>query len=285
MKAPGMKVMAHELASTANASAQDALSPYKEALREHFPTREALLQEAKQQTKRQRVLKKVGSGMAMSLALALSWVIDPVWHSENMRTKVGQQASFTLTDGSHVALNTNSALVVEQHLYSRRLYLKQGEALFTAEHGWRPFTVYANQTQIRDIGTIFNVRNTDQGAVVTVVEGSVEVRTPQARRILTRDVSVTTQAGGITESRCSSANIAWQQGRLMFDGHALASVVDELQRYRHGRIQIADRLAAQYRLSGEFDISGIDTLLDTLPDIMPVSITKKDDGTVLISHR
>lgn len=281
-----MKATAHELSALPDpATANDALSPYKDALREHFPSREALLQEAKRQSKRQRVLKKVGSGMALSLALALSWLLDPVWHSEDMRTLVGQQANYTLKDGTHVALNTDSVLVVEQHLYSRRLHLKQGEALFTVEHGWRPLTVYANQTQVRDIGTIFNVRNTAQGAVVTVVEGSVEVRTAHAQRILTRDISVTTQGGMISESRCSAANIAWQQGRLLFDGTPLADVVAELQRYHRGQIKIADATVAQYRLSGEYDINGIDALLDTLPEIMPLRVERLADATVVIRHQ
>jgi transmembrane sensor len=281
-----MKATAHELSALRDpAAANDALTPYKEALREHFPSREALLQEAKQQSKRQRVLKKVGSGMALSLVVAISWLLDPVWHSEDMRTLVGQQASYTLKDGTHVALNTDSVLVVEQHLYSRRLHLKQGEALFTVEHGWRPLTVYANQTQIRDIGTIFNVRNTAQGAVVTVVEGSVEVSTAHAQRILTRDISVTTQAGMISESRCSSANIAWQQGRLLFDGTPLVDVVAELQRYHRGQIKIADATVAQYRLSGEYDISGINALLDTLPEIMPLRVDRQADATVVIRQQ
>jgi transmembrane sensor len=281
-----MKATAHELSALRDpAAANDALTPYKDALREHFPSREALLQEAKQQSKRQRVLKKVGSGMALSLAVAISWLLDPVWHSEDMRTLVGQQASYTLKDGTHVALNTDSVLVVEQHLYSRRLHLKQGEALFTVEHGWRPLTVYANQTQVRDIGTIFNVRNTAQGAVVTVVEGSVEVSTAHAQRILTRDISVTTQAGMISESRCSSANIAWQQGRLLFDGTPLADVVAELQRYHRGQIKIADATVAQYRLSGEYDISGINALLDTLPEIMPLRVEHQADATVVIRQQ
>lgn len=266
-------------------STPDALSPYTQALREHFPSREALLEEAKRQTRRQRMLKKVTAGVTFSVALALSWVIDPVLHTEHLQTMVGQQAGYDLKDGSHVDLNTNSALVVEQHLYSRQLQLTQGEALFTVQHGWRPFTVFANQTQVRDIGTIFNIRNTANGAVVTVVEGSVEVRTRQAQRILTKDISVTTQGGVISESRCTSANIAWQQGRLMFDGTPLSEVVSELQRYHREPIKIVDTSVARYRLSGEYDINGINALLDTLPEIMPVQIDRQADASVVIRRR
>lgn len=281
-----MKVNVRELNPLQNPpSAQDAISPYKEALREHFPSREALLQEGKRQTRRQRQLKKVTAGVTFLVALALSWVTDPVLHSEHLQTMVGQQASYELKDGSHVDLNTSSVLIVEQHLYSRQLKLTQGEALFTVKHGWRPFTVYANQTQIRDIGTIFNVRNTATGAVVTVVEGSVEVSTVQARRILTKDISVNIREGVISESRCTSADIAWQQGRLMFDGTPLSEVVSELQRYHRGQIHIADAAMARYRLSGEYDINGIDALLDTLPEIMPVRIDHQADASIVIRQR
>ncbi len=281
-----MKVNVRELNPLQNPpSAQDAISPYKEALREHFPSREALLQEGKRQTRRQRQLKKVTAGVTFLVAFALSWVTDPVLHSEHLQTMVGQQASYELKDGSHVDLNTSSVLIVEQHLYSRQLKLTQGEALFTVKHGWRPFTVYANQTQIRDIGTIFNVRNTATGAVVTVVEGSVEVSTVQARRILTKDISVNIREGVISESRCTSADIAWQQGRLMFDGTPLSEVVSELQRYHRGQIHIADAAVARYRLSGEYDINGIDALLDTLPEIMPVRIDHQADASIVIRQR
>jgi transmembrane sensor len=279
-----MKVTGHELAALpTQASANDALNPYKEALREHFPSREALLQEAKRQTQRQRMLKKVTAGVTFSFVIALSWVIDPVWHSEEMHTMVGQQTSFDLKDGSHVDLNTNSMLVVEQHLYSRRLHLKQGEALFTVQHGWRPFTVFANQTQIRDIGTIFNVRNIEDGAIVTVVEGSVEVRTANAQRILTKDISVTTQAGTISESRCTSANIAWQQGRLVFDGTPLQEAVAEIQRYRQAPVVIQDSKVGLMRLSGEYDINAIESLLKTLPLSLGIQASYQTDGKVILS--
>ncbi len=280
-----MKINSHEIVTQSKQAGTDALAPYTQALREYFPSREALLQEAKRQTRRQKLLKKTTAAVAVFLAFALSWIIDPVIHSESLRTEIGQQASLDLKDGSHVTLNTNSVLGVEQHLYSRRLYLQQGEALFTVSHGWRPFTVYANQTEILDIGTVFNVRNTKEGAIVTVIEGSVEVRAAQTQRVLTRDFSVMTHAGGISESRHASANTAWQQGRLMFDGASLAEVVSELQRYHRGRIDIADARIAGYRLSGEYDIKGIDDLIDTLPEIMPVRITRRDDETVVIRHR
>jgi transmembrane sensor len=267
-------------------AAEDRLSPYSEALRAHFPAKEAILREAKQQTQQRRRFKKVIISTGICVLLALAW-LDPVISTETLQTAIGQQATVQLKDGSQVVLNTNSVLVAEQHLRSRQLYLQQGEALFTVQHGWQPFTVYANQAEIRDIGTAFNVRHTQHGVMVTVVEGRVEVHTAQDTRLLTQGMSVNTQAGAIAEHCCTSehAAIAWQQGRLMFDASTLAEVVAELQRYHVGHIEIADQRIAQYRLSGEYDIKGIDALLDTLPEVVPVRIDRRADQSVVIRHR
>jgi transmembrane sensor len=266
---------------------QDDFSPYAQALREHFPTREEILREAKQQSQRQRRLKKVTAGAAWCLLVALSWYIDPVLQSESLQTAVGQQANFVLKDGSQVKLNTNSLLIVEQHLYSRQLTLQQGEALFRVEHGWRPFTVYANQTAIRDIGTVFNVRNTAHGAEVTVLEGAVEVSTGSSQQLLTRNQALRSEGGSLSAVKQTSAEsaTAWQQGRLMFDAKPLSEVVAELQRYHVGQIEIADSRVSDYPLSGEYDIHGIDALIDVLPEILPVRIERRADQSIVIRHR
>lgn len=283
-----MKISHHEARPLPEqGSAPDVLSPYTEALRNHFPSREDILRAAQQQTRHQRRLKKITAGIAAISVIALSWYVDPVLQREDLHTMVGQQAHYVLKDGSRVTLNTNSVLLVEQRLYSRQLYLQQGEALFSVEHAWRPFTVYAHETAIRDIGTVFNVRHHGQGAVVTVVEGAVEVRTASDRRQIFQNQAVRTLVADISTTQTVSATAAtvWQQGRLMFDGDTLAEVVSELQRYHHGQIEIADARIANYRMSGEYDINGIDALIDTLPEVLPVRISRQEGGVIVIRHR
>lgn len=282
-----MHIRHDELSRAEPFAGEDHLSPYTQALREHFPSREEILREAKRQTQRQRGLKKTAGAVASCLALALSWYIDPVLQRESLQTAVGQQATYRLKDGSEVTLNTNSVLVVEQHLYSRQLQLPQGEALFRVQHGWRPFTVYANQTTIRDIGTAFNVRNTAQGAEVTVIEGMVEVTSGSAKQLLGQHQTLRSEAGALSGIRHISTEsaTAWQQGRLMFDAQPLSEVVAELQRYHPGQIEIADKRVAQYQLSGEYDIHGIDAMIDVLPEILPVRVDRHADQTVVIRHR
>jgi len=283
-----MHVRHDELSRPESFADEDHLSPYTQALREHFPSREEILREAKLQTQRRRGLKTTAGALASCLALAaLSWYIDPVLQRESLQTAVGQQAAYDLKDGSQVTLNTHSVLVVEQHLYSRRLRLQQGEALFRVRHAWRTFTVYANQTTIRDIGTVFNVRNTAEGAEVTVLEGAVEVSTASGKQLLSTHQTVRSEAGSLSAIQQTSTEsvTAWQQGRLMFDAQPLSAVVAELQRYHRGQIEIADKRVGQYQLSGEYDIHGIDALIDVLPEILPVRVERHTDQSVVIRHR
>lgn len=282
-----MKASDHTLrAPNQPADHQDPLAPYADALRAHFPSREALLQEAMQQTRQRRRIKQALATTACGL-LAAVVCYDPVLSSQHLQTAIGQSAHFQLPDGSAVSLNTNTVLVAEQHLRSRQLTLVQGEALFKVKHAWQPFTVDANQVKIRDIGTVFNVRNTAQGAMVTVLEGSVDVITAQAQRRLTKNLSVTTRGAAISENRCTSAEAAtaWQHGRLIFDGLPLRDVVAELQRYHAGQITLADARVGQYRLSGEYDINGIASLLAVLPEILPVRVEKQAEAAVVIRQR
>ena len=95
------------------------------------------------------------------------------------------------------------------------------------------------------------------------------------------------EAGALSPVKQTSPEsaTAWQQGRLMFDAKPLRDVVAELQRYHVGQIEIADPRVGQYPLSGEYDIHGIDALIDVLPEILPVRVERRADQSIVIRHR
>ena len=92
-------------------------------------------------------------------------------------TAVGGQRRIALADGSSVILNTNSRLDVDFSGTSRDVHLMRGEAYFDVVHDKaHPFTVYADNYVVRDIGTAFDVHLSKSGVVeVGVTKGSVEV--------------------------------------------------------------------------------------------------------------
>lgn len=272
----------------------ESLTLYTQALKAHFPSKEAILNEAlalsgKQKNKRKRVAKAGVYGSACLLIFAITWWMDPVLHSQQMATNIGEKASLQMPDGSAVMLNTNSIVHAESRLFSRRVVLAQGEALFTVVHGWKSFTVQANNTTIRDIGTVFNVRSTQDGAIVTVLEGAVEVSSTNSMKaqMLIANQSLHTYATTLsTPINIDASNaMAWQQGRLLFDGTPLSVAIAEIQRYRKAPIILQDQQAASLRISGAYDITGIESLIDTLPMSVAVKVHRKANGTVIIqSH-
>jgi len=267
----------------------DALTPFEQALRERVPSREALLAEAKAQSARQRQRKRaLGGGLSLLVLAAAAWVLDPSWYSDDLRVAIGQRERLTLADGSQLVLDSNSHLRIEHRLRSRQFELVQGEATFTVSHGPQPFIVRSQGVAVRDIGTVFNVRSDSRGVAVAVVDGEVEVSsTAFAARRLNGGQQMLAKASAVgpVTPVDPARIIAWQQGKLRFDGTPLREVIVDLQRYRQAPIHLLDSRVGNLRLSGEFDSDAVEPLLDLLPSILPITLTRATDGSASIRAR
>src|SRR5258708_2070091 len=93
-------------------------------------------------------------------------------------TGLGEIRQVPLSDGSVVAINTQSTVEVAMHANVREVTLTRGEAWFRVAHDTkRPFIVSAGGIRVRAVGTAFSVRRRDEGADVAVSEGVVETWT------------------------------------------------------------------------------------------------------------
>jgi len=269
--------------------AGDALTPFEQALRERVPSREALLAEARAQSARQRRRKQtLGGGLSLLVLATGLWFLDPAWYSEDIRVPVGSRDSRQLADGSTLILDSASHLRIEYRLRSRQFELLDGEATFTVSHGPQPFIVRSQGVAVRDIGTVFNVRSDRRGVAVTVLDGEVEVsnQSSRSRRVHAgQQLLANEQRLGAVGKVDPARIIAWQQGKLRFDGTPLSEAIVDLQRYRQAPIRLADARVGQLRLSGEFDSKAVEALLDGLPMILPVQLLRDGDGSVLIRGR
>ena len=145
--------------------------------------------------KRQPAWRRAGILVA-SLAAMLAVVVvligrgpvtDPLVATNGLyATAVGQQHITTLADGSQVMLNTNSQIKVEYSAEYRRVYLLQGEVLFTvAKNSERPFRVYAGNGLIEAVGTAFSVYLKGAEIDVAVTEGRVALASLDPRQAST----------------------------------------------------------------------------------------------------
>jgi len=199
---------------------------------------------------------------ALAALVAVATLATLVWTSsllsaESCSTRVGEQRTCKLEDGSIVYLNTNSVLKVDFSRASRKVELVRGEALFAVEHDTvRPFVVTSKNTSVRAIGTQFNVRSRADGTDVTVVEGVVQVTDDQAhsKRIAAGDtVRVTLEKIAENSGTSVPDAISWRERRLIFRDASLAEAAAEFNRYNKQQIRVDASVAEDKRLTGIFD--------------------------------
>lgn len=184
-------------------------------------------------------------------------------------TAVGQNATVGLSDGSEVQLGGRTRISVSLGPHLREVDLLTGEAFFVvAKDRARPFKVRAGSATVTAVGTEFNVRRSDDRVTVSVLEGRVLVQ-PMApllpiawlstshavgsaealssgqRSTVTRRGTESTQAVGD-----ASSAVAWQHGRLAFEAEPLRYVVQDVNRYAHKPIVIADERTGDLRVTG-----------------------------------
>lgn len=284
----------HDHQSRQQPLVRDALAPFEDALIAQLPTLEQIIERAE---KRQQKNKRRQKGTAFAIlasTLATAFWLDPAYHTTTQVTAIGQQREWKLADGSQIQLNTDSKITVAMHLRSRRITLHQGEATFHVAHSlWhqilprfeRPFTVQAGDLQIRDIGTVFNVRLTPQHDThVTVLEGRVlvsethgdaakQIELGAGQAIYSQD-SVLQQIIQVDPEQTT----AWRQGRIYFYNQTLAEVMTELNRYGQLPVVIRDRKTEQLRITAQVDINQREQFIALLPGFVPVTIRQDKDG-------
>ncbi len=92
---------------------------------------------------------------------------------------IGEQRFVKLVDGSTLELNSGSRVQIRFSHAQRDVDLIEGQALFhVAKDSTRPFIVHSDTTQVRAVGTQFDVYRKSSGTVITVVEGRVAVLSP-----------------------------------------------------------------------------------------------------------
>ncbi|MDH1065569.1 FecR family protein [Pseudomonas sp. GD03985] len=208
--------------------------------------------------------RPLGAGLAACvLALGFAWLqagqrIDArAWLADHS-TGVGERREIRLEDGSRIELDARTRLDLDFSAERRRIVLSGGAAVFHVSHdAARPFVVEADDGSVTALGTVFEVRHQGSGVRVTCSEGAVAVRlagrAPQ-RLEAGRQLRYDALDGGHPAPVDSAEALAWRQGVLIFKQRPLGELVEELNRYRAGRVILADAELARRPVSGVFHL-------------------------------
>lgn len=172
-------------------------------------------------------------------------------------TATAETRSVALEDGSTVALAPDSALEIVPGA-GRTIRMLKGEALFQVTRDpSRPFRVLANGVETTVLGTAFDVRLQDNGAVVAVREGVVRVdRAAVSERLEAGDwVSIVADRVAARGAVPTKEVAAWQAGRIIARDRSIADVVDEIRRSFRGVIVVSDEAFGRQRVTGVYNLT------------------------------
>ena len=180
-------------------------------------------------------------------------------------TMVGERQRLQLEDGSKVLLNTNSAFSSKLVNAQGNARLYQGEAFFEVPANLElPMLLDAGPVRASVRDSAFAVSYLNGEAHVRVQRGDVELRVKsvgtQMRLSAGNSVSIGPNGFGQPVKLNPQTDLAWVQGRLVFENCPMGKVLDEVRRYYPGWIlSNNDKLAnvavtGNYRLDQPLDI-------------------------------
>ena len=232
-----------------------------------------------------------------ALAVGWLWLSDQGYLSRTYQTGVGQAHSVVLPDGSVAYLNTRTRLEWVGSPENRRVRLLGGEVYFEVVHDpTRPFRILLAHSEVRVLGTRFDVyEKTDGDVIVTVVSGTVSVegrgsgpsaRPSWSRRLTSNEQIEYSPVGLVADVHPAHAQntILWREGMIETRGERLSQFIGDLSRYTSQRIVIADPRAARMRIGGAFSVRHVDATLEHIARIEPITITHRD-GEVIVGYR
>lgn len=199
--------------------------------------------------------------------------------SATYRTQVGQMRHFTLSDHSHLWLNTASAADVDFTATQRAIYLRSGELLLeTAQdehHPKRPLWVESAHGQMLANTAKFSVRSQFQETLLAVFSGQVEVinRDGQATRVK-QGQQIAFDAHHLGHRQpAQKFRAMWTKNILLVDNWPLQDLVKELNRYYSGNIEVAPGLSKRH-LVGAYSTQDIPKTLAAISQSLKLSLVQ-----------
>ncbi len=229
------------------------------------------------------------------------WVPMMPFGPQVHETSIARVKDITLEDGSLITLGASSRIAVDFSAHERRVTLLRGEAFFeVARDTARSFFVVADATEVRVVGTKFDVHRGIGSVRVSVLEGRVEVtrarpaarpqtpRTAAPKRVLGAGEAVMADGAGAL-AKPDPVNLpdvgAWRSGRLVYVDARLRDIVADVNRYYGGSIEIADPRVGDLQLTTTFRADQIDDMLAVFTRALPVQATRTGHDRIVLTTR
>ncbi len=234
----------------------------------------------------------LGGALATATAAAYAAVYPPfdLWPSlaevleADYRTGTGEQRKLTLSDSVALEMNTRTSIALRPRRGDTdRIELIAGESVVTTNA--HAFEVMAGQVQAEASDASFDIRHDGGWVCVTCLRGEVRITRGIAAVSLgmRQQVSYSATGFGAVTTVDPSVVTAWQSGVLIFHNTPLSEVVAEANRYRHGRIIVANAELGRQLVNARFRLDRLDDVVTKLASAFGATITSLPGGLVILT--
>jgi transmembrane sensor len=203
------------------------------------------------------------------------------------RTGTGERRQLAIASGINVEMDAQTSLTAPaagDQQYALELVSGQLAVSVLADAA-RPVVIVAADGRSRATRANFDVRRLGSSVCVTCVEGTVDIAY-QSATVTLGPGRQTTYGGGRLGSPIAAdpADVtAWQRGLLVFRDVPLAQLVEEVNRYRPGRIILLNRSLGERRVVAGFRLDRIDDVVGYLISAFGARTRSLPGGVVLVS--
>lgn len=239
--------------------------------------------------------RRIGWLVAASVTLLLlgGWLFNQTLLYKTYSTDYGEIRRLTLSDGSQVTLNGNSALRLPRFGFGsrNREVVLNGEATFSVMHtpDDRQFVVKTNQHfEVVVLGTEFTVYNRQRGGRVVLNRGEVQLRygaSDLTRQLLMKpgDLVTLDQRGHAKLRRIRQPeNVsAWRNNQFIFEQTTLLEITHLLAETYGLKVFVDDPELARWTVSGSFTAHSADELVETLMAASGLTYTRNGNRILI----
>ncbi|WP_140984058.1 FecR family protein [Asticcacaulis tiandongensis] len=204
-------------------------------------------------------------------------------YSASLNTGAGETLEIPLPDGSLMILSGQSSVSITYAQDRRDVVLARGEVWFeVASEPERPFYVTLPETEVRVLGTAFNIDLlSDYSAEVSVYRGQVQVDNGGRSHRLSVGEQITTTTGGLSLTRFDATSLPdWRSGWYEAEDVPLERLIAEVNRFSRVPVQIDDATLAAKTVSGRFKVSDPESVLSGIEALYDIKIKR---GKTVIS--
>jgi len=236
----------------------------------------------------------IGGGLLAAGVAGAAAVVHPplgLWPSwsefaAEYRTHKGERREIAVADSMAIQINTQTSIDLRPATDGAvQIELIAGEAAFASQKArTQDIVVLAGSGRAQARDAAFNVRRDGDTVSVSCVSGEVLVSCEAGTTKLRHGQQTLFNEHGMSQIVAIDPEVvtAWQRGLLIFRDEALSRVIEEVNRYRFGKIVVLDGKLGQRRIVANFRLDRIDDIVDFVAGVVQARVRRLPGGIVLL---